>query len=75
MPAPAGAGPGRLHDTMFAILRFLFVAIVLLWGYCLWRERRTGDPFWRRARGWLARFSLALLLIIAIGLFVERLST
>ncbi|HEY9102031.1 hypothetical protein [Chitinimonas sp.] len=60
---------------MFALLRFLFVLLVLLWGLCLWQEKRTGDRFWRRARGWLLRFTGVLLLIIVVGLFVERLTT
>ena len=58
---------------MFALLRLLFVLLVVLWGICLWQERRSGDPFWRRARRWVLIFGLSVLVIMGCGLFLERL--
>lgn len=58
---------------MFLLLRILFVTLLLAWAFCLWQEKRSGDPFWPRARGWISRFGLALLLIMVLGLFAERL--
>ncbi|GAB3261934.1 hypothetical protein [Chitinimonas naiadis] len=59
---------------MFAVLRLLFVLLVVLWGICLWQERRSGDPFWRRARRWVQMTGLLVIMIITIGLFIERLA-
>lgn len=59
---------------MFGLLRLLFILLVVLWAICLWQEKRSGDAFWRRARGWLLRFAGTLLLIIVVGLFLERLT-
>ncbi|QDQ26731.1 DUF3810 domain-containing protein [Chitinimonas arctica] len=58
---------------MFPLLRVLFILIVVLWAYCLWKQHRTGDLFWQRARGWLRNITVALLVVMVLGLFVERL--
>lgn len=58
---------------MFAFLRILFVLFVVGWAWCLWQEKRTGEPRWRTARSWLWRAAMAVVAVIVVGLFVQRL--
>lgn len=58
---------------MFGVLRALFVLIVLLSAWMGYRYWRTQDRRWLQRLRLLGMVSLSLLMVIMIGLFIQRL--
>lgn len=56
---------------MFALLRILFVLILLGYAFCLWRSWQ-GDARWIRRRRLFGFCGLVLALLVFVPLLVQR---
>jgi hypothetical protein len=54
---------------MFALLRFLLLALLTAYLFCWWQSKRSDDPKWRTGRRLFAR-SGALLVAWIVGTLV-----
>lgn len=59
---------------MFAVIRFLFIAAVLVIGFGSYNYLRTDDKRWLRLINYVLYFVLALLLMFFAGLALQRLN-
>lgn len=58
---------------MFLLLRILFVVLLVLWAFFRWKEKSTAELRWQRRRHGVQWVAAGVAVIMAIGLFIERL--
>lgn len=58
---------------MFALLRLLFVLIVVAIAFTYWKQQRGDRIYWQKIRRWILWFAVGLAGLMLIGLFIQRL--